>query len=105
MCSGVRPMWGWVTGHSYVAIRGRWRTARPCCCMRALQRRRTQAGSGKSVRRTRSRLCYTAADGPSGALMKLGEELPAQYDLSKLRLLGSVGEPIISGGVGCGITA
>jgi acetyl-CoA synthetase len=28
------------------------------------------------------------------ALMKLGDELPAQYDLSRLRLLGSVGEPI-----------
>jgi len=28
------------------------------------------------------------------ALMKLGEEWPNKYDLSKLRLLGSVGEPI-----------
>ena len=28
------------------------------------------------------------------ALMKLGDELPGKYDLSKLRLLGSVGEPI-----------
>ena len=28
------------------------------------------------------------------ALMKLGDEIPAKYDLSKLRLLGSVGEPI-----------
>jgi acetyl-CoA synthetase len=28
------------------------------------------------------------------ALMKLGDELPRKYDLSKLRLLGSVGEPI-----------
>ncbi|HEY7995384.1 MAG TPA: AMP-binding protein, partial [Steroidobacteraceae bacterium] len=28
------------------------------------------------------------------ALMKLGEELPRKHDLSKLRLLGSVGEPI-----------
>jgi acetyl-CoA synthetase len=28
------------------------------------------------------------------ALMKLGDSFPAQYDLSKLRLLGSVGEPI-----------
>jgi acetyl-CoA synthetase len=28
------------------------------------------------------------------ALMKLGEEYPNRYDLSKLRLLGSVGEPI-----------
>jgi len=28
------------------------------------------------------------------ALMKLGDHLPAAYDLSKLRLLGSVGEPI-----------
>ena len=28
------------------------------------------------------------------ALMKLGDELPAAYDLSKIRLLGSVGEPI-----------
>ena len=28
------------------------------------------------------------------ALMKLGDELPNKYDLSKLRLLGTVGEPI-----------
>ncbi|TVP77323.1 acetate--CoA ligase [Thioalkalivibrio sp.] len=28
------------------------------------------------------------------ALMKAGDELPSQYDLSKLRLLGTVGEPI-----------
>ena len=28
------------------------------------------------------------------ALMKLGDEVPARYDLSRLRLLGSVGEPI-----------
>ena len=28
------------------------------------------------------------------ALMKLGDEIPAKYDLSKLRMLGSVGEPI-----------
>jgi acetyl-CoA synthetase len=28
------------------------------------------------------------------ALMKLGDAIPAQYDLRKLRLLGSVGEPI-----------
>ena len=26
--------------------------------------------------------------------MKMGDEMPARYDLSKLRLLGSVGEPI-----------
>ena len=28
------------------------------------------------------------------ALMKLGDEIPRQHDLSKIRLLGSVGEPI-----------
>jgi acetyl-CoA synthetase len=28
------------------------------------------------------------------ALMRLGEDIPARYDLTKLRLLGSVGEPI-----------
>ena len=28
------------------------------------------------------------------ALMKLGDDVPARYDLTKLRLLGSVGEPI-----------
>ncbi len=28
------------------------------------------------------------------ALMKLGDDIPAQFDLSKLRLLGTVGEPI-----------
>ena len=26
--------------------------------------------------------------------MKLGDDIPAQYDLSKIRLLGTVGEPI-----------
>ena len=28
------------------------------------------------------------------ALMKLGNDIPAKYDLGKLRLLGTVGEPI-----------
>jgi len=31
--------------------------------------------------------------------MKLGDSVPAQYDLRKLRLLGSVGEPINPGGM------
>jgi acetyl-CoA synthetase len=38
-------------------------------------------------------LLYTAPTAIRG-LMRFGEEWPNQYDLSKLRLLGSVGEPI-----------
>ena len=53
----------------------------------------TQEGFGRSVRRHNVTLFYTAPTAIR-ALMKLGDDIPNNYDLSALRLLGTVGEPI-----------
>ena len=83
---------GWITGHSYVVYgplvngatqviyegtpdtphRGRW---------------------WEIVQKYKVTILYTAPTAIR-TYMKWGEEIPAQYDLSSLRLLGSVGEPI-----------
>ena len=83
---------GWVTGHSYVVYgplvngatqvlyegtpdtphRGRW---------------------WEIVQKYRVSILYTAPTAIR-TCMKWGEEIPAQFDLSSLRVLGSVGEPI-----------
>ena len=83
---------GWVTGHSYIVYG-------------PLANRTTQVMyEGTPDTPTRGRLweiaqkyavtiLYTA---PTliRTMMKWGEDIPAGYDLSKIRLLGSVGEPI-----------
>ena len=54
---------------------------------------RTRAAGGRSSRSTASR-SSTPRRPRSGSFMKWGREIPDKYDLSSLRLLGSVGEPI-----------
>jgi acetyl-CoA synthetase len=83
---------GWVTGHSYVAY-GPLAAGATVLIYEGAPTFpdggrfwKTCAGHGVTV-------FYTAPTAIR-ALMKLGEELPRKYDLSKLRLLGSVGEPI-----------
>jgi acetyl-CoA synthetase len=83
---------GWVTGHSYVAYgplavgaslviyEGGPTTPHPGRFWQIIEQR------GVTI-------FYTAPTAIR-ALMKLGEDIPARYDLTKLRLLGSVGEPI-----------
>jgi acetyl-CoA synthetase len=51
------------------------------------------AASGRSSRSSKSRRFYTAPTAIR-SLIRLGEEWPNKYDLSSLRVLGSVGEPI-----------
>jgi len=83
---------GWVTGHTYVAYG-------PLACGATLVMYEGAptypAGDRfwKMCAEHAVTIFYTAPTAIR-ALMRLGEELPARHDLSKLRLLGSVGEPI-----------
>ncbi|MEW6353278.1 MAG: acetate--CoA ligase [Pseudomonadota bacterium] len=83
---------GWVTGHSYVAY-GPLATG---ATMVMYEGAPTIPDGGRFwdiCQRHGVTIFYTAPTAIRG-LMKLGDDLPAKYDLSKLRLLGSVGEPI-----------
>ncbi|HVT37158.1 MAG TPA: acetate--CoA ligase, partial [Nevskiaceae bacterium] len=83
---------GWVTGHTYV-------------CYGPLSNGATivmyegaptipDAGRFWKICQDHGVTIFYTAPTAIRALMKLGESFPAKYDLSKLRLLGSVGEPI-----------
>ncbi|BAY11711.1 acetate--CoA ligase [Calothrix sp. NIES-2098] len=83
---------GWITGHSYiiygplsngattVMYEGAPRSSNPGCFWDVIQKYRVT-------------IFYTAPTAIR-TFMKMGEELPKARDLSSLRLLGSVGEPI-----------
>ncbi|WP_028008173.1 acetate--CoA ligase [Solimonas flava] len=83
---------GWITGHSYV-------------CYGPLANGATilmyegaptvpDAGRFWKIAQDHGVTIFYTAPTAIRALMKLGDEWPKKYDLSKLRLLGSVGEPI-----------
>ena len=83
---------GWITGHSYV-------------CYGPLSNGATilmyegaptipDAGRFWKICQDQGVTIFYTAPTAIRALMKLGEEWPNKYNLSKLRLLGSVGEPI-----------
>ncbi len=83
---------GWVTGHSYVAY-GPLATG---ATMVMYEGAPTIPNGGRFwdiCQRHKVTIFYTAPTAIRG-LMKLGDDIPAQYDLSSLRLLGTVGEPI-----------
>ncbi|EDY85835.1 acetate--CoA ligase [gamma proteobacterium HTCC5015] len=83
---------GWITGHSYV-------TFGPLACggtVVVYEGAPTVPDAGrfwKMVQDHRVSIFYTAPTAIR-ALMKAGDDYPQQYDLSSLRLLGTVGEPI-----------
>ncbi len=83
---------GWVTGHSYVA----YGPLAVGATILIYEGAPTVPNAGRFwdiCQRHKVTIFYTAPTAIR-ALMKLGDEIPAQYDLSSLRLLGSVGEPI-----------
>jgi acetyl-CoA synthetase len=83
---------GWVTGHSYIVYGPLMNGATGFMAEGAPNF--PDAGRWWSiVERYGINVLYTA---PTAVrmFMRLGEEWPAKYDLSSLRLLGSVGEPI-----------
>ena len=83
---------GWITGHTYVAYG-------PLACGATqviYEGVPTVPDAGRfwaNAQRHGVSIFYTAPTAIR-ALMKFGDELPARYDLSRLRLLGTVGEPI-----------
>ncbi|MBS3957415.1 MAG: acetate--CoA ligase [Clostridiales bacterium] len=83
---------GWVTGHSYV-VYGPMSLGATSLMFEGVP---TYPDAGRFwaiVEKHGVNQFYTAPTAIR-ALMKLGEEWPAKYDLSSLRVLGTVGEPI-----------
>ena len=83
---------GWITGHSYVAY-GPLAMGATQVIFEGIP---TYPNAGRFwdiIQKHRVTTFYTAPTAIR-SLIKLGADLPGQYDLSSLRLLGSVGEPI-----------
>ena len=83
---------GWITGHSYVAY-GPLANGATVMIYEGVPTV-PDAGRFWKICQDHGVTIFYTAPTAIRALMKSGEEIPAQYDLSKLRLLGSVGEPI-----------
>jgi acetyl-CoA synthetase len=83
---------GWVTGHTYVCYG-------PLACGATIVMYEgapmiPDAGRFWKICQDHGVTVFYTAPTAIRALMKMGEEFPRRYDLSKLRLLGTVGEPI-----------
>ncbi len=83
---------GWVTGHSYVAYGPLALGA--TMVMYEGGPMVPDAGRFWKICQDHKVTVFYTAPTAIRALMKLGDDIPAKYDLSRLRLLGSVGEPI-----------
>jgi acetyl-CoA synthetase len=83
---------GWVTGHTYVAY-GPLALGATIVLYEGAPTVPDGGRFWKNCEKHAVTVFYTAPTAIR-ALMKLGDELPRKYDLSQLRLLGSVGEPI-----------
>ena len=83
---------GWVTGHSYVAY-GPLAVGATQLIFEGVP---TWPDAGRFWKMIQAHKVSTFYTAPTAirSLIKLGGELPGQYDLSSLRLLGTVGEPI-----------
>jgi acetyl-CoA synthetase len=83
---------GWVTGHSYVAY-GPLLHGATQVMYEGAPDYPTPARMWEIIQRYKVTIFYTT---PTALrmLMKFGDEMPNSYDLSSLRLLGTVGEPI-----------
>ncbi len=83
---------GWITGHSYVAY-GPLALGATQVVFEGVPTYPDAGRFWKMIQDHKVTIFYTAPTAIR-SLIKLGGELPKQYDLSSLRLLGSVGEPI-----------
>jgi acetyl-CoA synthetase len=83
---------GWITGHTYVA----YGPLAAGATILMYEGAPTYPDGGRFwqiCQKHEVSILYTAPTAIR-ALMKLGDAIPSRYDLSRLRLLGSVGEPI-----------
>lgn len=83
---------GWITGHSYVAY-GPLAVGGTQIVFEGIPTYPDASRFWQMIEKHRVTTFYTAPTAIR-SLIKLGGELPKQYNLSSLRLLGSVGEPI-----------
>ena len=83
---------GWVTGHSYV-VYGPLANGATCVMYEGAPDTPGKDRFWDICQRRGVTVFYTAPTAIR-AFMKWGDDAPAMHDLSKLRLLGSVGEPI-----------
>ncbi len=83
---------GWVTGHSYV-VYGPLCNGGTTLMFEGVPTYPDAGRFWKIVEKFKVTSFYTAPTAIR-ALIRLGEEFPAKYDMSSLRVLGSVGEPI-----------
>ncbi|BBP43610.1 acetate--CoA ligase [Thiosulfativibrio zosterae] len=83
---------GWITGHTYVAY-GPLSMGMTIVMFEGVPTY-PDAGRFWKVCQDHAVTVFYTAPTAIRALMKFGSDLPKQYDLSKLRLLGTVGEPI-----------
>ncbi|MGE3855165.1 MAG: acetate--CoA ligase, partial [Planctomycetota bacterium] len=83
---------GWVTGHSYI-VYGPLMNGATCVMYEGAPNWPGNDRFWSMVAKHRVTVFYTAPTAIR-AFMKWGHDLPAKHDLSSLRLLGSVGEPI-----------
>ncbi len=83
---------GWVTGHSYLAYGPL--AAGATVVMYEGGPTYPDGGRFWKICQDHGVSVFYTAPTAIRALMKLGDEVPSRYDLSRLRLLGSVGEPI-----------
>jgi acetyl-CoA synthetase len=83
---------GWVTGHSYI-VYGPLANGAAVLMYEGAPDFPDRGRFWQIIQDYRATIFYTAPTAIR-ALMKWGEEWPARYDLSSLRLLGTVGEPI-----------
>ncbi|WP_153395945.1 acetate--CoA ligase [Ornithinicoccus halotolerans] len=83
---------GWVTGHSYI-VYGPMALGATQVMYEGTPDTPHKGRWWEIVQDHRVTVFYTAPTAIR-ACMKWGEEIPAQFDLSSLKLLGSVGEPI-----------
>jgi acetyl-CoA synthetase len=83
---------GWVTGHTYVAY-GPLALGATILLYEGAPTMPDGGRFWKNCEKHGVTVFYTAPTAIR-ALMKLGDDVPRKYDLSQLRLLGSVGEPI-----------
>ncbi|HLU32689.1 MAG TPA: acetate--CoA ligase [Natronosporangium sp.] len=83
---------GWVTGHSYI-VYGPLANAATSLMYEGTPNTPHRGRFWELVQKYKVSILYTAPTAIR-TFARWGEEVPAQFDLSSLRLLGSVGEPI-----------
>src|SRR6185436_17623483 len=83
---------GWVTGHSYI-VYGPLANGATCLMYEGAPDWPDKDRFWSIVEKYQASILYTAPTAIR-AMMRWGDEYPARHDLSSLRLLGTVGEPI-----------